>query len=126
MEHPAWSSLVSLGVGAGEACWGVPAADQPPCADHVCKKGMVQGRLGVEGLFTSMHPACGYVAASSCIVIRCGDAVEKPARPRLVVLVKPMCLKGVWGLVRHAGVYLLLSSARVLTMDVKKVWCRVG
>ena len=30
--------------------------------------------------------------------------VEKPARPPLVVLVKPMCLKGVWGLVRHAGV----------------------
>ena len=51
MEHPAWSSLVSLGVGAGQACWGAPAADQPPCADHVCKKkkGLVQGRLWVEG-----------------------------------------------------------------------------
>ena len=30
--------------------------------------------------------------------------VEKPARLPLVVLVKPMCLKGVWGLVMHAGV----------------------
>ena len=92
MEHLAWSSLVSLGVGAGQACWGVPAADQPQCADHACKKGMVQGRLWVEGLFASMlaacvqpspqlYPACGYVAASSCIVIRCGEAIEKPAPP---------------------------------------------
>ena len=64
----------------------------PPCADHACKKGMVQGRLWVEGLFTSMlaacvqpspqlYPACGQVGASSCIVIRCGEAIEKPARP---------------------------------------------
>ena len=80
------------GVGAGQAYWGVPAADQPSCADHACKKGMVQGRLWVEGLFISvlaacvqpspqLYPACGYVAASSCIGIRCGGAIEKPARP---------------------------------------------
>ena len=41
------------GVGAGQACWGVPAADQPPCADHACKKGMAQGRLWVEGCVNS-------------------------------------------------------------------------
>ena len=32
----------------------------------------------------------------------------------------------VWGLVRHTRVYLLLASPRVLTMRVKKLWCRVG
>ena len=41
--------MFERGVGAGQTCWGAPAADQPPCADHVCKKGLVQGRLWVEG-----------------------------------------------------------------------------
>lgn len=44
-----WWSIACFGCGAGQACWGVPAADQPPCADHVCKKGVVQGGLWVEG-----------------------------------------------------------------------------